>query len=344
MAHVRLTDIRKSFGKVEVLHGLSLEIPAGAFISLLGASGCGKTTLLRIVAGLETVTRGRVEIDGRDVTDLPPERRDIAMMFQSYALLPHLSVAENVRFPLRMRGIGSAAEQADRVSDALATVQLDHLADRRPRQLSGGQQQRVALARAIVSRPKVLLLDEPLSNLDALLREDMQVELIEMHNRLGLTTLFVTHDQEEALSLSDRIVLLNAGTIEQEGTPAQIYARPATAFASSFLGAANLLPAIVETTPEGPVATLEDGQRLAVDPATAIRGRATLALRQEDITIGGEGLCGTVRTRVYLGARSRYVIRLGKANLRVLTGNEREFAPDEAVTLAVAPEQVRVLS
>ncbi len=344
MAHVRLTDIRKSFGKVEVLHGLSLEIPAGAFISLLGASGCGKTTLLRIVAGLETVTRGRVEIDGRDVTGLPPERRDIAMMFQSYALLPHLTVAENVRFPLRMRGIGTAAEQADRVSDALATVQLGHLADRRPRQLSGGQQQRVALARAIVSRPKVLLLDEPLSNLDALLREDMQVELIEMHNRLGLTTLFVTHDQEEALSLSDRIVLLNDGAIEQEGTPAQIYAEPATAFASSFLGAANLMPATVETTPDGPVATLEDGQRLPVDPTTQIRGRATVALRQEDITLGGgEGLRGTVRTRVYLGARSRYVIRLGKANLRVLTGNEREFAPDEAVTLAIAPEQVRVL-
>ena len=343
MADVRLTDIRKSFGPVEVLHGLSLEIPAGAFISLLGASGCGKTTLLRIVAGLETVTAGRVEIDGRDVTGLPPEARDIAMMFQSYALLPHLTVAENVRFPLRMRRIGSAAEQADRVSDALATVQLSHLADRRPRQLSGGQQQRVALARAIVSRPKVLLLDEPLSNLDALLREDMQVELIELHRSLGLTTLFVTHDQEEALSLSDRIVLLNAGTIEQAGTPAEIYARPETAFASRFLGAANLLPARVQDGPEGPVATLEDGQRLAVDPGTALRGPTTLAIRQEDVALGQGPIRATVRTRVYLGARSRYVLRLGGASLRVLTGNAPSFAPDEPVALHVPAEAVRVL-
>lgn len=344
MAQVRLTDIRKSFGKVEVLHGLSLDIPTGAFISLLGASGCGKTTLLRIVAGLETVTSGRVEIDGRDVTDLPPEARDISMMFQSYALLPHLTVAENIRFPLRMRRMGTGEEQADRVADALATVQLSHLADRRPRQLSGGQQQRVALARAVVSKPKVLLLDEPLSNLDALLREDMQVELIELHRRLGLTTLFVTHDQEEALSLSDRIVLLNAGTIEQQGTPAQIYAEPATAFASGFLGAANLLPATVETTADGPMATLADGQRLAVDPTSKVRGRATLAIRQEDLVLGQGPLSGKIRTRVYLGARIRYLVHIGKETVRVLTDNETEYLPDQPVSLAIAPSQVRVLT
>lgn len=343
MAQVLLTDIRKTFGKVEVLHGLTLEIPAGAFISLLGASGCGKTTLLRIVAGLEAVTSGRVEIDGRDITDLPPEKRDISMMFQSYALLPHLTVAENVRFPLRMRRMGTAAEQADRVADALATVQLGHLADRRPRQLSGGQQQRVALARAVVSDPKVLLLDEPLSNLDARLREDMQVELIELHRRLGLTTLFVTHDQEEALSLSDRIVLMNAGTIEQEGSPAEIYAKPATAFASSFLGAANLLPATIESTDIGPVATLKDGQRLPVDPATPIRGPATLAIRQEDIILGSGGLTGQIRTRVYLGARSRYLVRIGAETIRVLSGNEVEYSPEQPVSLDVSRQQVRVL-
>ena len=225
MADVTLTDIRKSFGPVEVLHGVSLAIAEGEFVSLLGASGCGKTTLLRTVAGLEAPTSGRVMIGGEDVTELPPERRDIAMMFQSYALLPHLSVAENVRFPLRMRRIGAREDQHERVREALETVHLGQMAERKPNQLSGGQQQRVALARAIVSKPQVLLLDEPLSNLDARLREDMQVELIEIHKRLGLTTLFVTHDQEEALSLSDRIVLINKGRIEQEGAPARIRRR-----------------------------------------------------------------------------------------------------------------------
>ena len=344
MAHVRLTGIRKSYGRVEVLHGLDLDIPEGSFIALLGASGCGKTTLLRIVAGLESVTGGRVEIDGRDVTELPPEQRDIAMMFQSYALLPHLSVAENVGFPLRMRRIGSAAEQADAVADALATVQLGHLADRRPRQLSGGQQQRVALARAIVSRPKVLLLDEPLSNLDALLREDMQVELIEMHRRLGLTTLFVTHDQEEALSLADRVVLLNAGQIEQADTPDRIYAAPSTPFAAGFLGAANLVEAEVAEGPEGPVATLADGQRLSVDPTTPLRGRVTLALRQEDIALSDDGpLRASVRTRVYLGARSRFVVQLGETPLKVLAHTDRALPPGTEIGLTISPADVRVL-
>ena len=350
MADVRLTDIKKSFDRVEVLHGVSLDIPSGAFISLLGASGCGKTTLLRIVAGLETVTSGRVEIDGTDVTALPPEQRDIAMMFQSYALLPHLSVAENVRFPLRMRGIGSTAEQRDKVRDALETVQLGHLADRRPRQLSGGQQQRVALARAIVSRPKVLLLDEPLSNLDARLREDMHVELIELHKRLGLTTLFVTHDQEEALSLSDRIVLINNGAIEQQDTPANIYANPATAFASAFLGAANLIDA--EVLDDGRRARLADGQTLALPEGTHPPGPVTLSIRQEDVTLvdacdapdaPADTLVAQVGTRVFLGARNRYVLSLGDARLRVLASAAQTWTEGQKVHLAIAPDRLRVL-
>ncbi len=345
MANVRLTSIQKSFAKTAVLHSISLDIASGEFISLLGASGCGKTTLLRIVAGLESVTAGAVEIDGRDVTGLPPEKRDIAMMFQSYALLPHLSVAENVRFPLRMRGIGNREEQAERVKAALETVQLGHLAERKPRQLSGGQQQRVALARAIVSKPKVLLLDEPLSNLDARLREDMQVELIEIHQRLGLTTIFVTHDQEEALSLSDRIVLLNAGRIEQEGTPAQIYSQPATGFASNFIGSANLLPAEIVEGPDGPVARFGDGQELALAKSETARGAATVALRQEDLSLSaeGNGPKAKVRTRVFLGARNRYVMSLAGHPLRALTANDLDFADGQEVSLTIDPARIRII-
>ncbi|MFH1794446.1 MAG: ABC transporter ATP-binding protein [Pseudomonadota bacterium] len=346
MPAVKLDAIRKSFGKVAVLHGITLDVEPGEFVSLLGASGCGKTTLLRIVAGLESTTSGSVHIDGHDVTGLPPEDRDIAMMFQSYALLPHLSVSENVRFPLRMRRIGSREEQDERVRKVLETVQLGALAERRPRQLSGGQQQRVALARAIVSNPKVLLLDEPLSNLDARLREDMQVELIEIHKRLGLTTIFVTHDQEEALSLSDRIVLLNNGRIEQEGSPAAIYDRPATEFASNFLGSANILPATIEVSGGTPVAVLADGQRLPLATGEPARGDVRLALRQEDIhlAIAGDGPDAEVRTRVYLGARSRYVVSLAGQSVRVLAPNDTVFEPGQRVTLTIAPERIRVIA
>ncbi|TPW29240.1 ABC transporter ATP-binding protein [Martelella alba] len=341
MSDIHLDNIRKSYGRTEVLHGISLELASGEFVSLLGASGCGKTTLLRSVAGLESVTAGRIVIDGQDVTQLPPERRDIAMMFQSYALLPHLSVSENVRFPLRMRRIGNREEQAERVKAALETVQLSHLSERLPRQLSGGQQQRVALARAIVSNPKVLLLDEPLSNLDARLREDMQVELIEIHRRLGLTTLFVTHDQEEALSLSDRVVLLNAGTVEQEGAPAEIYAEPATAFVSGFLGSANILPARLGA--DG-TAKLTDGQIVAIPP-TSLTGDVQLVLRQEDLSLAtkGNGLAATVRTRVFLGARNRYVLELAGKTIRLLTGNEIILEPGASVTLQIDADRIRVL-
>lgn len=345
MANVRLDTIRKSFNKTAVLHGISLDIASGEFISLLGASGCGKTTLLRIVAGLEGVTEGRVDIDGRDVTQLPPEKRDIAMMFQSYALLPHLSVAENVRFPLRMRGIGSRDEQAQKVKTALETVQLAHLGERKPRQLSGGQQQRVALARAIVSNPKVLLLDEPLSNLDARLREDMQVELIEIHRRLGLTTIFVTHDQEEALSLSDRVVLLNAGRIEQVGNPNEIYNQPATSFASNFIGSANLLKAEIVDGENGPLAWLADGQVFNLPVAETARGAVTLALRQEDLGLAaiGSGPKAKIRTRVFLGARNRYVLTLAGETVRVLTSNDLAFADGAEVSLAIDPSRIRVI-
>jgi putative spermidine/putrescine transport system ATP-binding protein len=339
MADLKLTNIAKAFARVDVLRGIDLSIRSGEFVALLGASGCGKTTLLRIVAGLESVSAGKVEIDGSDVTGLPPEKRDIAMMFQSYALLPHMSVAENVRFPLRMRRQGDRPQQDARVRSALETVRLDHLADRLPRQLSGGQQQRVALARAIVSDPKVLLLDEPLSNLDARLRDEMQVELIEIHRRLGLTTLFVTHDQDEALSLSDRVVLMNAGEIEQEAPPREIYDAPATAYASSFLGAANLVKAEIA----GGVAQLADGQALAV-PAGSRDGPATLVLRQESVDIAADGaLVAKVVTRVYLGSRHRYILDLAGQTISVLTSASLMLEPGSQARIGIEPDRIRVL-
>jgi ABC-type Fe3+/spermidine/putrescine transport system ATPase subunit len=346
MAGVSLTSITKFFGALKVLDAISVDIRSGEFVSLLGASGCGKTTLLRIVAGLESVSAGSVVIDNQDVTSLPPEKRDIAMMFQSYALLPHLSVRENVRFPLRMRRIGSREEQEEKTRSALETVQLSHLAERRPRQLSGGQQQRAALARAIVSNPKVLLLDEPLSNLDARLREDMQVELKEIHRRLGLTTIFVTHDQEEALSLSDRVVLINAGRVEQAGMPDEIYVDPVTAFASNFLGAANLIPVTITGSPGAAMARLADGQSVRLKATETKRGVGTLVLRQEALELvegTTDGIVGKVRARIYLGARNRYIISVGDIDIRVLTASDRLLDAGTTVTIVMERERMRVL-
>ncbi|WP_210495285.1 ABC transporter ATP-binding protein [Microvirga antarctica] len=349
MATLELNRIVKAFGPVDVLHGISLTIESGRFVSLLGPSGCGKTTLLRIIAGLEGLTRGSLTIDGREVTHVPPEDRDIAMMFQSYALLPHMSVRENVRFPLRMRKRGSRAEQEERVRVVLETVQLAHLADRMPRQLSGGQQQRVALARAIVSDPKILLLDEPLSNLDARLREDMQVELIELHRRLGLTTVFVTHDQEEALSLSDTVVLMNGGRIEQVGGPQDIYASPRTGFASEFLGSANLIAAEVKDGSDGKRAHFASGASVAVPAATPTSKTAQLILRQEDLLLlppeaaADETFMASVVTRVFLGARIRYVLRVGDLRIKCLAPGTDFYAPGETVAVRVRDGRAQVI-
>lgn len=350
MAAVSLTSISKSFGKTNVLHDIDITIESGEFLSVLGPSGCGKTTLLRILAGLESVSRGSVSIAGVDVTRLPPEKRNIAMMFQSYALLPNLSVAENVRFPLRMRRMGNTGEQYDKVDKALRTVQLSHLKDRKPRQLSGGQQQRVALARAIVSDPEVLLLDEPLSNLDAQLREEMQIELIELHRNLHLTTVFVTHDQEEALSLSDRIILLNGGRIEQQGPPGSIYQDPASAFVSRFMGSANIIPVTIVSEGESVIAELDGGHTLRLSDGVTHRGAAQLSVRQENISIRPvdsgimpEELLGRVQTRVFLGARNRFLIQLGDHFLRVLAPADHACDREQLVGVSIDPAVIRVL-
>ena len=239
MGSITLQGVRKVFGDVEVIPGADLQIENGEFVVFVGPSGCGKSTLLRLIAGLEDVTSGRVLIDGRDVTQAPPARRGLAMVFQSYALYPHMTVRKNISFPLRMAGM-DAAEQARRVDHAAGILNLTPYLDRRPGQLSGGQRQRVAIGRAIVREPSAFLFDEPLSNLDAALRVNMRVEISELHNKLKTTMVYVTHDQVEAMTMADKIVVLRAGRVEQVGSPLDLYRSPANRFVAGFIGSPNM--------------------------------------------------------------------------------------------------------
>ncbi|MEB4614264.1 ABC transporter ATP-binding protein [Leucobacter sp. M11] len=329
MADLVISGLRKEFGSSVALSEITLDVASGTFMSLLGPSGCGKSTLLRCIAGLETVTRGDIFIGNENVTALPPEKRRLGMMFQSYALFPHMTVLENVRFPLRMAGEGSKAEQLERAKAALERVQMGHLAARKPTQLSGGQQQRVALARAIVSQPRILLLDEPLSNLDARLREDMQIELLELHRELGLTTVFVTHDQDEAMSLSDLVVLMNVGRVQQVGKPEEIYGTPKTVFAADFLGAANLLPAV--TIAPG-AAQLAGGHEIRVPAGEFPAGSdVVIGLRQEDLRLNTEGDDNSVPVEVvapvFRGAEVQYVVSYGEQRIRLIAGKRGPIIP-----------------
>jgi multiple sugar transport system ATP-binding protein len=288
MAAVRLKQAAKAFGPVEVLKGIDLDIADSEFIVFVGPSGCGKSTLLRSIAGLETLTSGSVEIDGRAVDSLPPSRRGIAMVFQSYALYPHMSVRENMGFALKLAG-RPKADVAAAVDAAAQTLDIVALLDRRPKELSGGQRQRVAIGRAIVREPKVFLFDEPLSNLDAALRVRMRYEFASLHRALGTTMIYVTHDQVEAMTLADRIVVLNAGVIEQVGTPKQLYEAPDTLFVAGFIGAPtmNLIPAtLAERARDGAVVRLGGGQAIetAIDPGDLPVGAAlTLGVRPEHV-------------------------------------------------------------
>ncbi|MEM6421585.1 MAG: ABC transporter ATP-binding protein [Pseudomonadota bacterium] len=310
-----LRGIVKRYGKLAAVDGVDLDIPRGSFLTILGPSGGGKTTVLMTIAGFTDPTEGRVLLDGADITGLPPDKRNFGMVFQGYALFPHMTVADNLWFPLRVRGI-SRAEAKPKVDAALELVQLEALAGRYPTQLSGGQQQRVALARALVFEPDLLLLDEPLSALDKKLRADLQWELKSLHQRLGTTFIYVTHDQDEALSMSDEIVIMNRGRIEQQGRPGDLYERPATRFVADFLGKSNFLEGRATAYADGQLRYQVGGLPLvsAASRSRAAGSPVTIALRPEKIAIAPEGQApaaqNTVDGRVtafsYFGANFQF--------------------------------------
>ena len=311
MAALTLENVTKRYGDFHAVKDVSLAVADGEFLVLLGPSGCGKTTTLRIVAGFVEPTSGRVRLGAREVTELPPWQRNAGLVFQSYALFPHLTAAENVAFGLEMRSV-PAAEIAPRVAEALRLVRLGHLGDRLPRQLSGGQQQRVALARALVFKPDVLLLDEPLSNLDAKLRQEVRIEIRVLQRQLGLTTIMVTHDQEEALTMADRLVVMNEGAVCQLGTQQDLYERPADRFVAGFVGRSSF----IEGRVEAPGRFVSNGG-LAIACSGGIPGQAALALRPERLVLGDaslqgmdNALPGVVEFVSYLGASLDVHVRL----------------------------------
>jgi len=343
VADIRLTDLTKRFGDVVAVDNLSLEIEHGRFFALLGPSGCGKTTTLRMIGGFEEPTSGRIELDGKDVGSLPPYKRDVNTVFQSYALFPHLSIFENVAFGLRRKKL-RGGELQKRVREALDLVGLGLLEKRKPRQLSGGQQQRIALARALVNHPRVLLLDEPLGALDLKLRKEMQLELKRIQHEVGITFVHVTHDQEEAMTMADQIVIMEGGRIEQQGTPGELYEQPRTAFVASFLGVSNLLYG--QTVAEDKV-RLEDGTEIQV-PSAALRGRSgkvQIGVRPEKLRIGGgevNSLAGTVAESAYIGVSTQYIVETPAGAMTVYVQNDRPgvngVSPGDRLTVGWSPD------
>ncbi|WAX98545.1 ABC transporter ATP-binding protein (plasmid) [Aminobacter sp. NyZ550] len=318
---ISIRDVNLFYGDLQVLKDINLEIQPGEFFAFLGPSGCGKTTLLRLIAGFNTARQGSVVVGGVDVLDMPPWKRDIGLVFQSYALWPHMTVARNVAFGLEERRL-PRAEVERRVDAALNLVGLKHLAGRRPAQLSGGQQQRVALARTIAIEPKVLLLDEPLSNLDAKMRVEVRRELRELQQRLQLTTIFVTHDQEEANTVCDRIAVFNEGRIQQVGTPMGLYEKPANLFVANFLGTANILDGHVVGSGADRLFEVPGAGSIPIPAGTTVPRGAKLVFRPQYATIGtvasdAVALAGTITHREFLGATVRYGVQVGTASVLV---------------------------
>ncbi len=353
MANLRLLNLGKQFGKTMAVENLELEIHDGEIMTLLGPSGCGKTTTLRCIAGLLKPDEGEIYLGEKRITDLPPEKRGVGLVFQNYALWPHMTVYQNLGFGLQLKRV-SKEKAKKRIDDALAMVRLSGFEERYPRQLSGGQQQRVALARALVIEPSLLLLDEPLSNLDAQLREEMRFEIRELQKKLGVTSVYVTHDQAEALVLSDRIAILHQGQLVQVGTPEEIYNRPGNKFVAGFIGLTSFV--------EGQVTRFEDGGTYAIVETPdnlAIRARAaelaigqklTLAIRPEHMEVCDEGALppsppanlfqGKVLRGAYLGDIVDYRIQVGSWTLRAHTPTDRVLSPGQVVWLAFSPDRV----
>ncbi|MFO1151890.1 MAG: sn-glycerol-3-phosphate ABC transporter ATP-binding protein UgpC [Alsobacter sp.] len=347
MAAIDILGVRKSFGDVTVLKGVDLAIESGEFVVLVGPSGCGKSTLLRLVAGLEEMSSGEIRIAGRRVNDLPPKDRDIAMVFQSYALYPHMTVRDNMSYSLRLKRT-PAERIAAAVKHAGSKLGLEALQDRKPRQLSGGQRQRVAMGRAIVRHPKAFLFDEPLSNLDARLREQMRFEIRKLHRDLGATSVYVTHDQIEAMTMADRIVAMNGGVVQQVGSPLELYDDPANMFVAGFIGspAMNFLPA--RLLPAGGGTELRLGEivlaRLTAVPGSPAPQDVTVGLRPERVGLvaPGEGFPASVLLVEPTGASTIIHLEAGPHVLKAFTTDRRPLATGEQVHVRVEPAEVRM--
>jgi sn-glycerol 3-phosphate transport system ATP-binding protein len=346
MPKVTLTNLRKSYGRNEVVHGVSLTIEHGEFIVLLGPSGCGKSTLLRMVAGLETITQGEIAIGPAIVNKLEPRERGCAMVFQNYALYPHMTVRQNIGYALKVAGM-PRAERTVKVEEVAGTLGLSEFLDRKPSQLSGGQRQRVAMGRAMIREPRIFLYDEPLSNLDAQLRVAMRVEIRKLHQRLGTTTLFVTHDQVEAMTLADRIVIMNKGDIEQVGTPAEVYHRPATTYVARFIGnpGMNLLPATAD--PGTGIVRLADGQVLAYDKSRwrdVAPGEITVGFRAEVARLAPGGFSARFDFAEELGSAQLLHGTVAGKPVTVQSTGSTGLKPGDPLPFAITPHELHLFT
>jgi multiple sugar transport system ATP-binding protein len=344
MAEVTIRDLRKSYGAHAVVHGVDVDIPDGEFVVLVGPSGCGKSTLLRMIAGLEGISAGTVSIGRRVVNNLPPSERDIAMVFQNYALYPHKTVAANMGFALKMAKM-DRAEIDSRVTRAAGILGLTPYLARYPRELSGGQRQRVAMGRAIVRNPQVFLFDEPLSNLDAKLRVQMRAEIRELHQRLGTTTVYVTHDQIEAMTMADRIVVMRDGRIAQVGAPLDLYDHPSNTFVAGFIGspAMNLIDGTVRLDPAGPV-LVADGADLPLpaDAGLSEGQKVTCGIRPEHLALDPEGFAARVAVVEPTGSETHVVLHLGARDIVAVFRDRHGFKPGESLTLSAVPGMIHL--
>jgi multiple sugar transport system ATP-binding protein len=348
MAFVELSGISKSFGAVSVLHNVSLEIQSGQFVTLVGPSGCGKSTLLRLIAGLEDISEGMIRIADRVVNNVPSKDRDISMVFQNYALYPHMTVAENMAFSLRIRSVAKDKIE-DRVAKAARMLELSDLLQRYPKQLSGGQRQRVAMGRAVVRDPAVFLFDEPLSNLDASLRVQMRAEIKEMHHRLGSTMIYVTHDQVEALSMADVVVVMRQGRIEQAGPPLELYDRPANIFVAQFIGSPsmNLLYGHIVRRGETTAVAIEGGHELPLSgcPDVPAGHKVVLGVRPNRLGFGDQGIPARVIITELLGAETQLLVKIEgstRGPVTILLNERVNFKPGQEIRLNADVEQLHL--